>query len=48
MDFIERIFGVAPDAGSGTLEAALVVAAVVVTTLAIMARNRARAARRAR
>ena len=48
MDFIERIFGIAPDAGSGSLEAALVVAALVVTTLVVMSRKRARAARRAR
>ena len=45
MDFIERIFGVTPDGGSGTLEVALVVAAVVVTVLAGKLWNRTRAAR---
>jgi hypothetical protein len=48
MDFIEKIFGVSPDAGSGTLEAALVVAATVVAALATVMRNRARAAQRGR
>ena len=46
MDFIETIFGLSPDAGSGTLELALVVAAVAVATLAVLLRNRIRAARR--
>jgi hypothetical protein len=40
MDFIEKIIGVTPDAGSGTLEVALVLAAVVVAALAVMVRNR--------
>ena len=48
MDFIEKIFGVTPDGGSGTLEAALIVAVVVVATLAFKVRNRTRAARRNR
>ena len=48
MDFVEKIFGIAPDGGSGTLEVALVVAVVVVATLLVIARNRARAARRGR
>jgi hypothetical protein len=30
MDFIERIFGISPDNGSGTLQGSIVVAAVVI------------------
>ncbi len=33
MDFIERIFGVSPDAGSGALELALVVLPVLCVAL---------------
>lgn len=29
MDFVERLFGISPDAGSGAFEACLIVAAVV-------------------
>jgi hypothetical protein len=35
MDFIERIFGVAPDGGSGTLEAIILL--VPVATVALVA-----------
>jgi hypothetical protein len=45
MDFIEKIFGLAPDAGSGSLEAALFVAAMVGLALVVKARKRAKAAR---
>jgi len=41
MDFIEAIFGISPDAGSGSLEAALVVTIAVVVA-AIVARKRAK------
>ncbi len=34
MDFIERLFGLAPDAGSGATEA-LIVAAVVLTLVSL-------------
>ena len=40
MNFVERLFGITPDAGSGSLETALVVAVVVIATLATMLRNR--------
>ncbi len=45
MDFIEKIFGVTPDGGSGTLEVALIVAVVIVATLVVVVRNRTRAGR---
>jgi len=38
MDFIERLFGLAPDGGSGILEALLVCA--VIAALALLARRR--------
>jgi hypothetical protein len=46
MDFIERVFGVAPDAGSGNLEAALTLAVVAAIALAVIVRMHARSARR--
>jgi hypothetical protein len=33
MDFIERLFGVAPDGGNGSLEALYLIAAVIVVSL---------------
>ncbi len=42
MDFIERLFGVAPDGGDGSLEVAWLGAAAVVV-LAIIFRRRVRA-----
>jgi len=48
MDFIERLFGVAPDGGSGALEAALLVvplAAAFVVGLIARRRNLRTAAR---
>lgn len=47
MDFIEKIFRISPDGGTGTLEAALVVALVVLVTLVVLVFNRAKTARRA-
>ena len=46
MDFIERIFGVVPDGGSGTLEFALFLVPVVAA--AFLLRGRLRSARRNR
>ena len=40
MDFIERIFGVAPDGGSGALELALFLVPVVIVALAAFLRSR--------
>jgi hypothetical protein len=34
MDFVERIFGVSPDGGNGSLEALFLIAAVIVAGLA--------------
>jgi hypothetical protein len=33
MDFIERLFGVSPDGGNGSLEALYLIAAVIVVSL---------------
>jgi hypothetical protein len=41
MDFIERLFGVAPDGGDGSLEFAWL-AAIVVAILAVLFRGRIR------
>jgi hypothetical protein len=40
MDFIERIFGVAPDGGSGALEMALFLVPVATVALAAFLRSR--------
>ena len=40
MDFVEKLFGITPDGGSGSLEAALVAAVAVIATLTIMLLNR--------
>ena len=45
MDFIEKIFRISPDGGTGTLEAALVVALAVVATLVVLVLKRAKASR---
>jgi len=47
MDWIEELFGISPDAGSGTLEATIA-AAVVLVVLGIVFRIRARVARNQR
>ena len=47
MDWIEELFGISPDAGSGTLEATIA-AAVVLVVLGVMFGLRARAARKQR
>lgn len=36
MDFIERLFGIAPDGGNGSLEALYVTLAIVVFALAML------------
>ena len=43
MDWIEELFGISPDAGSGTLEATIA-AAVVLVVLGVVFRLRARVA----
>jgi hypothetical protein len=49
MDWIERVFGISPDGGDGSTEAAIVLACVIVAAVAITARvPRARAFIRAR
>ena len=48
MDFIERIFGIAPDGGSGSLEAMLFILPVAIATIVVVLRNRARIRRRNR
>jgi hypothetical protein len=45
MDFIEKIFGISPDGGSGTLEIALFVVPVVVATIVAIFRHRSRSRR---
>jgi len=47
MDWIEELFGISPDAGSGTLEATIA-AAVVLVVLGIFFGIRARVARNQR
>ncbi|WP_352596509.1 hypothetical protein [Mesorhizobium sp. M0091] len=42
MDFIERIFGISPDGGSGSFEAALIMVPIVIVGLVLLARKRAR------
>jgi hypothetical protein len=42
MDFIEKIFGVAPDGGSGSLEVTLFILPVVLAAVVIVFRNRSR------
>jgi hypothetical protein len=45
MDFIERIFGVSPDGGNGSLELLYVLIVVVAAALIVLTRFRHRAAR---
>jgi hypothetical protein len=42
MDFIERIFGISPDGGSGSLEAALIMLPIVIAGLVLVTWKRAR------
>ena len=42
MDFIERIFGMAPDGGSGFTEAAILIAAAAVILTVFWEKRRAR------
>jgi len=44
VDWIEALFGISPDAGSGTLEA-LVAGAIVAVILGVIIANRARSER---
>jgi hypothetical protein len=44
MDFIERLFGVSPDGGSGALELALFVAPLLIVAGLALARRRRRPA----
>lgn len=46
MDFIERIFGLSPDGGSGSLEAMLVTLPLVIVGLAVIFRSNSRLRRR--
>jgi hypothetical protein len=48
MDFIERIFGVSPDGGDGSLEAIILLAITVVLAMVAWRRRSAGAARRAK
>jgi hypothetical protein len=41
MDFIERIFGIVPDAGTGSTEAAILIAAAVGLIAALWVKRRA-------
>jgi hypothetical protein len=43
MDFVERWFGVSPDAGSGGLEIALIIMALVVLAAPVVGRFRSMA-----
>ena len=42
MDFIERLFGISPDGGSGSLEAALIMFPIAIAGLVMVAWKRAR------
>ncbi|WP_352712533.1 hypothetical protein [Mesorhizobium sp. M0586] len=42
MDFIEQIFGISPDGGSGSFEAALIMVPIVIAGLVLVAWKRAR------
>jgi hypothetical protein len=46
MDFIEKIFGIAPDGGSGSLEMALILLPIVVATIIVFFRSRSQSRRR--
>jgi len=45
MNFIEQVFGIAPDAGSGALELGLVLAVLLIVTVGFIVRMRANRAR---
>jgi MYXO-CTERM domain-containing protein len=42
MDFIEKIFGISPDGGSGSFEVALLLAPVLLVAALVIARRRNR------
>ncbi len=46
MDFIERIFGVSPDGGSGATEALIIVAVIAMGSLIYFRRQQQRKSRR--
>jgi hypothetical protein len=46
MDFIERLFGVSPDGGSGATEAMIIVAVIAMGSLIYFRRQQQRKARR--
>ena len=45
MDFIERIFGISPDGGSGSFEAALIMVPIVIAGLVMVGWKRAKSGR---
>jgi hypothetical protein len=42
MDFIERIFGIAPDAGAGTLEVVIILVPAMLLLAQVMQHRRSR------
>jgi preprotein translocase subunit YajC len=46
MDFIERIFGISPDGGSGVTEAMIIVAVIAMGSLIYFRRQQQRRSRR--
>jgi hypothetical protein len=46
MDFIEKIFGIAPDGGSGSLEVVLFLIPILAATIVVFLRSRSQSRRR--